>query len=91
METKSKRNILIRSGLVGIGMTVLYLLIGAVLDYIVTQLLSQFVVANCSEDCYFRYFNTIFILVALLSVAGGLRSGIRAYRRLSENQTQNIL
>jgi hypothetical protein len=85
METKTKQNILIRSVLTGIGFTILFLLIGIVLDYLVTQLLSQFVLTDCSEDCYFRYFNIIFAIVALLSVAGGILSGIRAYKRSSEN------
>ena len=66
-------------------MTILFLLIGIVLDYLLTQGLSQFVLADCSEDCYFRYFNIIFLIVALLSVAGGILSGVRMYRR-SENE-----
>jgi len=84
METQSKNHVIVRSILAGIGFTILYLLIGLVLDYLVTQGLSQFVIANCSEDCYFRYFNSIFILVVLVSILGGIRSGIRAYKRRSE-------
>ena len=85
METQSKGNVIVRSVLTGVGMTILFLLIGIVLDYLVTQGLSQFVIPNCSEDCYFRYFNIIFLIVALMSVAGGILNGIRMYRRLSEN------
>jgi len=86
METQNKGNVIIRSALTGIGIGVLYLLIGTVLDYIITQVLSQLILADCSEDCYFRYFNAIFIVVALLSIAGGTRSGVHAYRRLSEKE-----
>ena len=85
METQSKGNVIVRSVLTGLGMTILFLLIGIVLDYLLTQGLSQFVLADCSEDCYFRYFNIIFLIVALLSVAGGILSGVRMYRR-SENE-----
>jgi hypothetical protein len=85
METQNnKGNVLARSLLTGIGIAVLYLLIGTILDYIVTQVLSQFVIANCSEDCYFRYFDAIFIFVVALSLAGGIRSGVRAYKRQAE-------
>ena len=76
----------VRSVVLGIGIAILYLLAGTVLDYIITQTISQFVVRDCSEDCYFRYFNFIFILVAVLSLAGGIRAGIRTYKRLSEKQ-----
>ena len=76
----------VRSVLSGIGIAVLYLLVGTVLDYIVTQILSQFFLSDCSEDCYFRYFNSIFVVVAVLSLAGGIRAGIRTYKRLSEKQ-----
>jgi len=84
MKSQNNGNIIFRSVFTGIAIAVLYLLIGTVLDYVVTQVLSQFILANCSEDCYFRYFNTIFVVVSLLSIAGGFRSGIRMYRRLSE-------
>lgn len=83
MESKSKGSPLIRSGLTGIGVTVLFLLAGTVLDYAVTQLLSQFIIADCSEDCYFRLFNTFFAIVALISLAAGVRSGLRSYKRLT--------
>jgi len=83
MEPQARGNAIVRSVLTGIGVTVLFLLVGTVLDYIVTQVLSQFFIADCSEDCYFRYFNTFFIVVALISVAVGIRSGVRMYRRLS--------
>jgi hypothetical protein len=85
METQNnKGSALSRSVLTGIGTAVLYLLLGTVLDYIVTQVLSQFFIANCSEDCYFRVFDAIFILVVSLSLAGGIRSGVRVYKRRSE-------
>ena len=86
METQNKSNVVLRSVLMGIGMAILFLLIGVVLDYLVTQALSQFIIPNCSEDCYFRYFNTIFIIVVLLSIASGIRSGIRSYRNYSDKQ-----
>jgi succinate dehydrogenase/fumarate reductase cytochrome b subunit len=84
MQSQTKGNALVRIVLTGIGITVLFLLVGTVLDYIVTQALSQFVIAECSEDCYFRIFNLIFALVVLVSLAAGIRSGIRTYRRLSK-------
>jgi len=81
VETQRQGNATLRSVLIGIGFTILYLLIGLILDYLLTQLLSQFVLQNCSEDCYFGLFNTIFIVVALLSVAGGILRGVRTYKR----------
>ena len=84
METQNKGNTLVRSALTGLGMAVLFLLIGTVLDYVVTQLLSQYVLKNCSEDCYFRYFNAFFLAVTILSIAGGWSSGVRTYQRLSK-------
>jgi len=86
MENQSRTKNMIQSIFSGIKVSVLYLLIGMVLDYLITQALSQFVIADCSEDCYFKYFNSIFVMVLLLSLAGGIRSGLRAYHRLSENQ-----
>jgi len=86
METQNKQNAIVRSILTGLGVAVLYLLIGTVLDYIVTQVLSQFFIPNCSEDCYFRYFNSLFIVVVLLSMAGGIRSGFRRYKREVETR-----
>jgi len=83
MEAKQVNKIA-RSVLVGIGMTILYLVIGLVLDYLLTQLLTQFVIFDCSEDCYFRYFNIIFAVAAVLSLMGGIRSGMQTFRRLSE-------
>jgi hypothetical protein len=82
MEPQTKANAILRSVLTGTGVAVLFLLIGTVLDYLVTQVLSQFFIANCSEDCYFRYFNLVFLIVALLSLMGGILSGIRTYKRL---------
>lgn len=83
MESQAQGNATIRSMLTGIGVTILFLLLGTALDYLVTQFLSQFILTNCSEECYFRYFNTIFAIVALISLAAGLRSGFRTYKRLS--------
>lgn len=83
MEAKQV-NIFMRSVLIGITMTIVYLAIGLALDYIITQLLSKFVLSDCSEDCYFRYFNIIFAVVAVLSFMGGIRSGMQKYKRLSE-------
>jgi len=77
-------NIIMRSVLMGIGMTIVYLAIGLVLDYIITQLLSQFILSDCSEDCYFRYFNIIFVVVAVFSLMGGIRSGMQTYQRFSK-------
>lgn len=83
MESQAKGNAIVRSTLTGIGMTILFLLLGTILDYLITQALSQFILADCSEDCYFRLFNTFFAIVALVSLALGIRSGIRAYRNSS--------
>jgi hypothetical protein len=86
MESQSGTKNMIQSIFSGIKVSVLYLLIGMVLDYLITQALSQFVIANCSEDCYFRYFNSIFVLVVLLSLAGGIRSGLRSYNRQPDSR-----
>jgi hypothetical protein len=86
MESQNKTKNMVRGVLSGIGVAVLYLLLGMILDYGLTQILSQYFIPNCSEDCYFKYFNAIFIVVALLSVAGGVRAGMRAYKRSSEKQ-----
>lgn len=83
MGSQSTGNATVRSLLNGIGITVLFLLLGVVLDYILTQVLSQFILADCSENCYFRYFNSFFAIVAFVSVAAGLRSGFHTYRRLT--------
>jgi len=84
MEAKQV-NIILRSGLTGIVVTFVYLAVGLVLDYAITQLLSQYIITDCSEDCYFRYFNIIFAVMAVFSLMGGIRSGMRSYHRLSEN------
>lgn len=86
MESQNKTKNIVQSVFSGIGVVVLYLLFGTVLDYILTQILSQYFIPDCSEDCYFKYFNAIFIAVAFLSVAGGIRAGMRTYKRSSEKQ-----
>jgi hypothetical protein len=75
-----------RSILTGVGILVLCLVLGIVLDYAITQTLSQFVLSDCSEDCYFRIFNSIFVVVVLLSLGAGAFGGYRAYKRLSTDQ-----
>lgn len=82
----NKASIIVRSVLMGIGITTIYLMIGLALDYGLTQLYSQFVIADCSEDCYFRYFSIFFAVAAVFGLMGGIRSGIRLYHRLSGNQ-----
>ena len=84
MESQNKTTNIVQSVLSGIGVAVLYLLLGTILDYVLTQILSQYFIPNCSEDCYFKYFNALFIAVALLSLAGGVRAGVRAYKRSTE-------
>ena len=76
--------ILSLSLLSSIGIFILSLMIGIILDYMIVQSLSQFFVSNCSEDCYFAYFNAIFFGVALLSLVLGFLGARRTYRRLSE-------
>jgi len=86
MESQNKATNIVQSILSGIGIAVLYLLLGTLLDYGLTQILSQYFIPDCSEDCYFKYFNALFIVVALLSVAGGIRAGVSVYKRSSEKQ-----
>ena len=86
MESQNKTKNIVLSILSGSGVVILYLLLGTLLDYGLTQLLSQYFIPNCSEDCYFRYFNAMFIVVVFLSVAGGIRAGMRAYKRSTEKQ-----
>ena len=76
--------IMILSVFSGIGITILSLIIGTIMDYIVVQILSQYFLSDCSEDCYFAYFNAIFFVVALLSLVAGFVGGRRTYARLSE-------
>ena len=73
-----------RSVITGLAITVLYLIIGTVLDYGITQVVSQFFLTGCSEDCYFRIFNSVFVVVVILSVIGGVYAGWRSYKRSSE-------
>ena len=70
--------------LAGVGVAILSLLAGTVLDYIIVQILSQFFLSSCSEDCYFTYLNFIFVLVVLISITIGIRRGLQTYRRISE-------
>ena len=83
-DSPNKTNKIASSIFVGVGVAILSLLVGTVLDYIIVQILSQFFLADCSEDCYFTYFNFIFVLVALISVVIGIRRGLQTYRRISE-------
>jgi len=81
---QNKANNITRSVLSGVWVAILSLLAGAILDYIVAQVLSQYLISGCSEDCYFAYFNSIFFVVVLLSAVIGIRSGLWTYKRLSE-------
>jgi len=86
MKVPNKRKNIIQGTLSAIGFMVLYVLLGMILDYAVTQILSEYFIPNCSEDCYFGYFNAIFLVVITLSVVGGAQAGVRTYRRSSEKQ-----
>ena len=83
-DKASRANKIVSSVLAGVGFAILSLLVGIVLDYIVVQILSQYFISGCSEDCYFTYFNAIFVIVALVSVVLGIRFGLRTYRRIPE-------
>ena len=85
MDSQNKVNAILRSVLTGTGVTLSILLIGTILDYAVTQAVSQFFISDCSEDCYFKIFNSVFVFVALLSTVGGARAGLRSYKRLTGN------
>lgn len=85
MKPQSKTSIIVLSVLSGIGMTILSIIIGVLLDYVIVQLLSQYFLSDCSEDCYFAYFNAMFFIVALLSLVIGFVSGRQTYIRLSES------
>jgi hypothetical protein len=80
MEAQNNKNI-VRSVLSGVGVTILSLLVGLVLDYVLTQIISQYLIVGCSEDCYFQYFNSIFIVVAILSLVFGILAGRRTYNK----------
>jgi hypothetical protein len=86
MKAPDKRKSIVQSSLSAIGFMVLYILLGTILDYAVTQILSEYFIPNCSEDCYFGYFNAIFLVVITLSVVGGAQAGVRTYRRSFEKQ-----
>lgn len=79
-DKASRANKIISSVFAGVGFAISSLLVGIVLDYIVVQILSQYFISGCSEDCYFAYFNSIFVLIALLSVLIGVRAGLRNYK-----------
>ncbi|MEO5887743.1 MAG: hypothetical protein ABIQ77_08775 [Anaerolineales bacterium] len=80
----NKTNNILWSVLAGLGVAILSLLAGTIMDYMVVQIVSHFFLSGCSEDCYFAYFNSLFVIVALLSVVVGIRAGLRMYKRLSE-------
>ena len=86
MKSPDKRKNIVQGTLSAIGFMVLYILLGTILDYAVTQILSEYFIPNCSEDCYFGYFNAIFLVVITLSVVGGVQAGVRTYRRSFEKQ-----
>jgi hypothetical protein len=86
MESQNKTKNMVQSVISGIGVVIFYLLLGTGLDYVLTQILSQYFIADCSEDCYFSYFNAIFMVVAFLSLVGGIRAGLRTHKRLSAKQ-----
>ena len=86
MKAPNKRKNIVQGTLSAIGFMVLYILLGTILDYAVTQILSEYFIPNCSEDCYFGYFNAIFLVVITLSVVGGARAGVHTYRRSFEKR-----
>ena len=86
MKAPNKRKNIVQGTLSAIGFMVLYVLLGTILDYAVTQILSEYFIPNCSEDCYFGYFNALFLVVITLSVVGGAQAGVRTYRRSFEKQ-----
>jgi hypothetical protein len=79
MESQAKTTGIVKSALSGLGATILYLILGVVLDYLLTQTISQYFLPECS----FRLFNTIFIVVVVLSISGGVYAAWRIYRRVS--------
>ena len=86
-DQPNKAKIATLSFLSGIGIAILSLFLGTILDYIIVQILSQFILSNCSEDCYFDLFNSIFYLVVLLSLIAGTLGGIKTYRRFTERSS----
>jgi hypothetical protein len=86
MESQTKTRGIVKSALSGLGATILYLILGVVLDYVLTQTISQYFLRECSEDCYFQLFNAIFVVVAVLSVAGGVYAAVRTHKQTSEKQ-----
>ena len=86
MKAPDNRKSIVQGTLSAIGFMVLYIVLGTILDYAVTQILSEYFIPTCSEDCYFGYFNAIFLVVITLSVVGGAWAGVRTYRRSFEKQ-----
>ena len=83
-DQPDKTTKIVLSILTGVGVTIPSLLVGAILDYIAVQILSQYFISGCSEDCYFASFNSLLVVVALLSVVIGVRAGLRNYKSLAE-------
>ena len=84
-ETQNKTTVITKSILAGAISAVLLLVLGLVLDYAATQILSQWFIRDCSEDCYFDMFNAFFVGVAALSIAGGIWVAVRTYKKTSAN------
>ena len=85
---QNKAQMLTLSILSGMGITIFSLVIGTLLDYIVVQGLSQYFLSDCSEDCYFAYFNALFYVIALLSLLVGFVGGRRIYERFAKRATK---
>lgn len=86
-ERPNKAKIATLSFLSGIGIAILSLFLGTILDYVIVQTLSQFILSDCSEDCYFDLFNSVFYVVVLLSLMAGTLGGIKTYRRFTERSS----
>ena len=84
IESQTKTRGIVKSFFSGMGAAILYLILGTVLDYVLTQTISQYFLRTCSEDCYFQLFNAIFIVVVVFSIAGGVYTAMRTYKRASE-------
>ena len=91
LHQPNKTNKMGHGVLAGFDVTILSLLVGTILDYMVVQILSQYFISGCSEDCCFAYFNSLLVVVPLLSVVIGVRAGVRTYKSLSENHNCNTV